>query len=493
MTILKRNAAITLAAVAVIAIFATGVTLASLPTSTHSQARSVTLPTTSANTVKNISFENKVATNEASGSLNFVMKGLNEISPQLAQAYADQNVPVRHMTLVAVEKSIAIPSALSGFGVPTEVMAYTFNGTIPGPSFRVTQGEIIEATVIDPSNNTDNHSVDNHASQISAVPNFTPQFNENSTPGGDLGHSKTYYFVATAPGYFEYHCEGNVNDLAEHVFRGMQGGVIVDPANGYQGYDLTDANIDPGNGTAPDSNHLPSLKTVHVSKEAKEVVLDFSEYYLTSDGDFDWAKMYNHNDTFSYINGIPFGYQPLNATQFNFPAESGAPIPSPAGATPLLFNVGDHVRFFVLNTGDFVTNFHIVGEQLDRVDQGGMQETAVQTFNVGGSNSAIVDVTFTQPGAYVIVNHEYSQLGKGQFAVIVVQPAGAPSPLPSNAIAPSSELPHTTIPVSSTPYTFGTPLPASCLVDQGGDDWTIDGSCTDQVPVENGGTVDTTN
>lgn len=62
------------------------------------------------------------------------------------------------------------------------------------------------------------------------------------------------------------------------------------------------------------------------------------------------------------------------------------------------FNVGDHVRFYLLNVGDELLNFHIVGQQLNQVNQGGVIKQGVQTFNLGGSNSAIADVKFDQPG-----------------------------------------------------------------------------------------------
>ncbi len=71
--------------------------------------------------------------------------------------------------------------------------------------------------------------MDHHASTISAVPNFGPI---------NVSDSKQYTFVATQPGFFKYHCEGNgVLAMDQHVFQGMVGGVIVDPVDGYTGYE----------------------------------------------------------------------------------------------------------------------------------------------------------------------------------------------------------------------------------------------------------------
>ena len=410
--------------------------------------------------------------------LNLVMpSAFTPIDPQ--KAYADGAV---QMNLVAVEKTIAFPKQVtSGDGcgttastayscLPGQIIAYTFNGTIPAPVIRVTEGQTVAVTVWTPSTNTDQHGADNHASITSAT-NFLP-------PDPSKGqHSITYAFVATQPGVWEYHCEGHVNDLAEHVFRGMHGMVIVDPASGYTGYSTKDASGNP----------------ISVGPNAKEIALDFSEYYLTNtnknNGDFDWQAMYDHRVTYAHINGIPFGYQILaNAGLLN---PSLGNLPSSNNAEPLKFNAGEHVRFFVLNTGDYATNFHIVGEILDRVIQGGQPQYGVQTFNLGGSNGAVIDVTFTTPGAFVIVNHDYSQLFKGQVATILVCGPGGlcPSagvnaynpPNPSNAVPP---LGSQSVSQNTTSWTFGQPLV--------GWQWDVTGKSlpSNQKPVVNGGTVD---
>ncbi len=66
--------------------------------------------------------------------------------------------------------------------------------------FDVTQGDILNVNIINHPNNTLIHSLDHHASTISAVPNFGPI---------NVSDSKQYTFVASQPGVFKYHCEGN--------------------------------------------------------------------------------------------------------------------------------------------------------------------------------------------------------------------------------------------------------------------------------------------
>jgi nitrite reductase (NO-forming) len=354
-------------------------------------------------------------------NLNLVMGGgFQQISTEEAE---ESEAPVNNVTFVALEKNITLNDG-------TNISAMTWNGTIPGPTLRVTVGDVLNVNIINAANNTQIHSLDHHASTISAVPNFGPI---------NVSDSKQYSFVATQPGFFKYHCEGNgVLNMDEHVFQGMVGGVIVDPIDGYTGYE----GVGIENGTL-------ALNTTEVSPDAKEVAFQFSEYYLTEAGTFDREAMNAHIPTSAWINGMPFGYDP---------------VITKVGKTPLFMKVGDHARFFVLNHGDLPVNFHIVGEILDRVTDGSIVNgIGKQTYTVGGSNDAIVDVVFDQPGVYAFVNHDYSQLFKGQAGLIVVD---GPDNAISNSLGltsdanPSNAIPPTganSIPVEVFPYMVGTP------------------------------------
>ncbi|MDF0681987.1 MAG: multicopper oxidase domain-containing protein [Candidatus Nitrosocosmicus sp.] len=153
-------------------------------------------------------------------NMNFRIGGsFQQVSSEEAAASV---APVKNVTFVAIEKNITLPSGQN-------VAALTWNGTIPGPTVRVTQGDLLNVKIINHPNNTLIHSLDHHASTISAVPNFGPI---------NVSDSKQYSFIATQPGFFKYHCEGNaVLGMDQHVFQGMVGGVIVDPVDGYTGYE----------------------------------------------------------------------------------------------------------------------------------------------------------------------------------------------------------------------------------------------------------------
>ncbi len=125
------------------------------------------------------------------------------------------------VTYVAVEKNITLPDG-------SNVQALTWNGTIPGPTVRVTQGDNVTVTIQNPTNASLIHSLDSHASTISAIPAYGPI---------NPGENKTWSFIATQPGVYKVHCEGNgVLTMDQHVFQGMVSAMIVDPANGYEGY-----------------------------------------------------------------------------------------------------------------------------------------------------------------------------------------------------------------------------------------------------------------
>jgi nitrite reductase (NO-forming) len=336
---------------------------------------------------------------------------------------------VHNITLIAKEENLTLPQG-------NNIAAYTWNGTVPSPTIRVTQGDLLNITIVNLPTNTQPHSLDMHASEISAVPNY----------GAILpGQERSYAFIATQPGFFKYHCEGNaVLAMDQHVFSGMAGGVIVDPANGYTGY------------TYPTYDDNGNKINRTVSPDAKEIQFIFSEWYLNNDGIYNQTAMFNHQPTYTTVNGIPFGYDPV--------------VTKTKGSMPVHIKQGDHVRFFLLNVGDAMVNFHIVGEQLDRITDG--QQVAgwgKQTYLVGGSNDAIVDVVFNKPGVYAPVNHDYASLFKGQAIIVVVDgPDGQPGKSlglkdyknPSNAVPPMGK---NTIQIETTPYQLGLPLSMNSL------------------------------
>src|SRR3546814_6664922 len=89
-------------------------------------------------------------------------------------------------------------------------LSWTFDGEVPGPLVRVTQGDTVEFTLINSKDNKNSHSIDFHASQLDVVENF-----------GQIkpGETKQFTFTAKYPGIFFYHCGSD--PMIQHIARGI--------------------------------------------------------------------------------------------------------------------------------------------------------------------------------------------------------------------------------------------------------------------------------
>lgn len=122
---------------------------------------------------------------------------------------------VREYEIVALEKEIEVAP-----GVFYE--AWTYNGRVPGPTIRATQGDRI---VIRFQNGTPHpHTMHFHGIHRAGM---------DGVPGaGEIhpGEEFTYDFVAEPFGTHLYHCHSL--PLAQHIARGLYGAFIVDPPGG---------------------------------------------------------------------------------------------------------------------------------------------------------------------------------------------------------------------------------------------------------------------
>jgi manganese oxidase len=123
---------------------------------------------------------------------------------------------VREFTLIAREnQSIEVMDGGYVF------KAWTFNGTIPGPTMRVTEGDLVKITLVNDKNNTRSHSIHMHSIHSGEM---------DGVEGKGIvapGESFTYEFVARPFGVYPYHC--HVSPVADHISRGLYGMLIIDP------------------------------------------------------------------------------------------------------------------------------------------------------------------------------------------------------------------------------------------------------------------------
>jgi nitrite reductase (NO-forming) len=256
---------------------------------------------------------------------------------------------------------------------------WTFGGTVPGPALRVRVGDKVRITVVNQSPMP--HSIDFHAARIPAnvayrmiMPNDSVQFE----------------FTARDAGAFMVHC--GTPPVTMHLMQGMYLPIIVDPKDGW--------------GTHAD----------------KEFVLVQSEFY---------AKP---GDTTKVSSVVPVSMEPdwqaEQAKHATYVAFNGRA--SQYKDHPLRVDVGDRVRFFVVNAGpNFDSDFHVVGAIFDRVYPDGNPKhvlEGVQTYAVPAGGGAVFETVFDKEasgeGLYPFVTHSFADAERGAVGIIQV---GAPT------------------------------------------------------------------
>jgi FtsP/CotA-like multicopper oxidase with cupredoxin domain len=120
---------------------------------------------------------------------------------------------LRQWDVVALEKEIEIAP---GVWFP----AWTYNGQVPGPTFRCRQGDQLRFHFRNGS--THPHTIHFHGIHPPGMDGVTPVINP--------GETFTYDFEARPFGLQLYHC--HVASLKKHIHKGMYGTFIIDPPGG---------------------------------------------------------------------------------------------------------------------------------------------------------------------------------------------------------------------------------------------------------------------
>lgn len=236
--------------------------------------------------------------------------------------------------------------------------AWTFDGRVPGPVLRVTEGDTVDFTLVNQAPMP--HSLDFHAAEIAPSRAYV-----NLMPHDSLH----YRFVARVPGAFMYHC--GTAPVALHIANGMYGAIIVDPRQG----------------RAP----------------AKEFVFVQSEFYTTTLPDstrtIDWEKVLGLAPDYVVFNGRAAEY----------------------AHHPIKVRVGERLRMYVVNAGpNRFSAFHVVGAIFDRVYLDGSLAhplEGVQTVTVPVGGGAIFEARLVEAGKYPFVSHAFADATKGAVGV----------------------------------------------------------------------------
>jgi nitrite reductase (NO-forming) len=264
--------------------------------------------------------------------------------------------PVAHVELPIEHNVVSIAPGI-------RYQAWTFGKTAPGPVIHVRQGQTVEVSMT--NNSPMPHSVDFHAAQIAPNVAFSDVM---------PGKSKSFSFVATAPGVFMYHC-GTAPAFA-HIANGMYGAIVVEPEN------------------------MPPAD--------REYVLVSSEWYLNGAGDtapagLDMVKANQMTPDWVTWNGYAHQYK----------------------EHPLTADPGDTVRFWVVDAGPSLdTAFHVVGAVLARAwvngDMVDPPQHGIQTASVPAGGGGVFDVTIEHPGIYPFVSHSFASVNLGEVGLLRV-------------------------------------------------------------------------
>ena len=290
---------------------------------------------------------------------------------------------IREFTLIVEEdQNITISNTGHYFD------AWTFNSTVPGPTMRMTEGDLIRINVIISKDSKHTHSLHMHSIHTAEMDGVAIPLSSNSqddkieSVGGVYksgmilpGRNFTYEFVAQPYGVYPYHC--HVSPVADHINRGLYGMMIIDPKEPREqrtemvmtmnGYDM-DYEME-GPVTPPSMAAMRGEEVRHEDKERD------NEIYT--------------------VNGKAFDYM-------------DHPIP---------LNVGEKYRIYLLNMVEFdlINSFHLHGDMISYIP-GGTQYEASQVNDIielGQANRGIVEFDYDNPGRYMFHAHvqEFTDLG----------------------------------------------------------------------------------
>ena len=253
--------------------------------------------------------------------------------------------------------------------------AWTFNGTIPGPTIVATQGDRVRVHVHNSMDLT--HSFHSHLSPYS-LENDGSQLNVISGIGGMAmippGGDYTYDFLATVPGLLYYHCHSadGGHTIHEHMAQGLYGAILV---------------------------KQPEEPPIH-----DEVVFMGERGFDVSGPD---APYYVMNGK-----GLPGGEHALEAV---FAEQGLAGVVGQLGATvPLVSGrVGEPIRLNVVNIGDVVHSFHLHG-MTAYLDDG--RPVPAQVLGLVPGEADRLTITPTSPGLWLFHCHVVSHADGGMIA-----------------------------------------------------------------------------
>lgn len=233
-----------------------------------------------------------------------------------------------------------------------KLMVWAFNGQIPGPTLRVTEGDLVRVRFT--NNHTSHHTLHFHGLN---VPNEM-----DGVAYGHLNHlevkpgeTHTYEFVADPSGTHMYHCHVN---SPQHIDLGMVGMLIVEPK---------------------DKRAEPKID--------KEVALLLDDWYVNEHGGQE-----------------PMAH-PAMIHQANYFTVNGKGFP---GVEPIKLTVGEKIRVRMVNVGYQAHSMHLHGHSFVVTHRDGRRVATPQeqdTILIGPGERYDLVFSAERPGLWLFHCH----------------------------------------------------------------------------------------
>lgn len=280
---------------------------------------------------------------------------------------------------------------------PVMFHAWMFNGTVPGPTMRVTEGDHMQLTVVNSPNCATAHLQQQQQQQSCST--FIHSLHMHSIHaglmdgvdgmGGNIfpGQNYTYNVIAQPAGIYPYHC--HMPPVEEHISRGLYGEFIIDPKvprppaaemvmllNSYT-YSYEGVN---------GSGHFPPTQPANMT----QIRNNLSQVEALSD------EGNGPDNQFYSVNGMPFGY---------------------FGKQMIHLTTGTQYRIYLLNMAEFdpANSFHIHGTMGNFTESGTPQSAKTYTDIVllQQGDRGIFEFNYKFPGEFMFHSHinHFSDLG----------------------------------------------------------------------------------
>lgn len=257
--------------------------------------------------------------------------------------------------------------------------AWTYNGTVAGPTLRANLGDTLEVTLVNKQAGV--HSIHFHQSGYQQAYDgtiFGSQWGMVPT-----GYSFTYVIRADRAGLFFYHCHSDyVNPITVHIHQGLYGALIID---------------DPSNPLPPAKEYVMVLSETLVPSNLVVLSTEPVAKYV--------SLLSSSNSTHDIINGASY---PLTPT--------------------LTARTGERVRVYLINLGEFQHSFHVhnhgiyVYKQID-IGNGFTRVREVVDGDVLALNPgevAIAELVAGVHGTWMYHSHTVSQAEMGMMGIFIV-------------------------------------------------------------------------